>query len=50
MDDLERVLKAHAFLAGLAPEHTTFLVSCAKNVRWCLVSGCVRSSGIGASR
>jgi CRP-like cAMP-binding protein len=34
MDDLERVLRAHAFLAGLAPEHTAFLASCAKNVRF----------------
>ena len=34
MDDLERVLKAHAFLAGLAPEHTSFLVGCARNVRF----------------
>jgi CRP-like cAMP-binding protein len=34
MDDLERVLKAHPFLAGLAPEHTAFLVGCAKNVRF----------------
>jgi CRP/FNR family transcriptional regulator, cyclic AMP receptor protein len=34
MDDLERILTAHPFLAGLAPEHTAFLVSCAKNVRF----------------
>ncbi|MFO0555168.1 MAG: cyclic nucleotide-binding domain-containing protein [Polyangiaceae bacterium] len=34
MEDLERVLKAHPFLADLAPEHVRFLVGCAKNVRF----------------
>jgi len=34
MDDLERVLAAHPFLAGLAPEHVGFLVGCTKNLRF----------------
>lgn len=34
MDDLERILKAHPFLAELAAEHTRFLVGCAKNARF----------------
>lgn len=34
MDDLERVLRTHPFLADLAPEHLGFLVGCAKNVRF----------------
>lgn len=34
MDDLERVLRAHPFLADLEPEHVRFLVGCAKNVRF----------------
>jgi len=34
MDDLERVLRAHPFLADLAPEHVAFLVGCTKNVRF----------------
>jgi len=34
MDDLERVLAAHPFLAGLDPEHVRFLVGCAKNARF----------------
>jgi CRP-like cAMP-binding protein len=34
MDDLERVLRAHPFLAELEPEHVKFLVGCAKNVRF----------------
>lgn len=34
MDDLQRVLSAHPFLAGLEPAHSAFLVSCAKNVRF----------------
>jgi CRP-like cAMP-binding protein len=34
MDDLERVLRAHPFLADLEPEHVKFLVGCAKNVRF----------------
>ncbi len=34
MDDLERVLRTHPFVADLAPEHVGFLVSCTKNVRF----------------
>jgi CRP-like cAMP-binding protein len=34
MDDLERVLRAHPFLADLEPDHVKFLVGCAKNVRF----------------
>lgn len=34
MDDLERILKSHPFLTELAPEHTGFLVGCAKNLRF----------------
>jgi CRP-like cAMP-binding protein len=34
MDDLDRVLSAHPFLAGLEPAHVTFLVGCTKNVRF----------------
>jgi CRP-like cAMP-binding protein len=34
MDDLERVLRAHPFLAELEPEHVKFLVGCAKNLRF----------------
>lgn len=34
MDDLERVLSAHPFLAELESEHVRFLVGCAKNVRF----------------
>ena len=34
MEDLERVLKSHPFLADLAPEHLSFMVGCAKNVRF----------------
>jgi len=34
MDDLERVLKAHPFLAELEPDPVKFLVGCAKNVRF----------------
>lgn len=34
MDDLERVLRAHPFLAELDPDHVKFLVGCAKNVRF----------------
>lgn len=34
MDDLERVLRAHPFIAELAPEHVRFLVGCAKNLRF----------------
>lgn len=34
MDDLERVLKTHPFLAELEPEHLTFIVGCARNVRF----------------
>ena len=33
LHDLERVLVEHPFTRGLAPEHITFLVGCAKNVR-----------------
>ena len=34
MDDLERVLRAHPFLAELEPDHVKFLVGCTKNVRF----------------
>lgn len=34
MEDLERVLKAHPFLADLAPEHVAFIAGCARNVRF----------------
>jgi CRP-like cAMP-binding protein len=34
MDDLERVLKTHPFIADLEPEHVKFLVGCAKNLRF----------------
>jgi CRP/FNR family cyclic AMP-dependent transcriptional regulator len=34
MEDLERSLKAHAFLEGVEPEHVGFLVGCAKNERF----------------
>jgi len=34
MDDLERLLRAHPFLAELEPEHVRFLVGCARNVRF----------------
>lgn len=34
MEDLERVLKSHPFMAELAPEHMSFLVGCARNVRF----------------
>ncbi len=34
MEDLERILRAHPFLADLDPEHVRFLVGCAKNERF----------------
>lgn len=34
IEDLERSLKAHPFMADLEPEHVRFLVGCAKNVRF----------------
>ena len=34
MEDLERVLRSHPFANDLAAEHVTFLVGCAKNVRF----------------
>jgi CRP/FNR family transcriptional regulator, cyclic AMP receptor protein len=34
MDDLERVLRAHPFLADLEPEHVKFLVGCTRNARF----------------
>lgn len=34
MDDLERTLSSHPFLAELAPEHVRFLVGCTKNLRF----------------
>ena len=34
MDDLEQILRAHPFLAGLDPDHARFLVGCAKNTRF----------------
>ena len=34
MDDLERVLHTHPFVADLEPAHAKFLVSCTKNARF----------------
>lgn len=34
MDDLERILAAHPFLAALDPEHVRFLVGCTRNLRF----------------
>lgn len=34
MEDLERVLKSHPFMAELAPEHLAFISGCAKNARF----------------
>ncbi|HET7504765.1 MAG TPA: cyclic nucleotide-binding domain-containing protein [Kofleriaceae bacterium] len=34
MDDLERVLRAHPFLAELSPEHVRFMVGCTRNARF----------------
>jgi CRP/FNR family cyclic AMP-dependent transcriptional regulator len=34
MEDLERVLKSHPFLADLAVEHLAFIVGCARNMRF----------------
>jgi CRP-like cAMP-binding protein len=34
VDDLERILKVHPFMADLEPEHVRFLVGCAKNMRY----------------
>ncbi len=34
IEDLERSLRAHPFMADLEPEHTRFLVGCAKNARY----------------
>lgn len=34
MEDLERTLRKHPFLEGLAPEHVRVLVKCARNVRY----------------
>lgn len=34
MDDLERVLRTHPFVADLAPAHVQFLVGCTRNVRF----------------
>lgn len=34
MEDLERSLRAHPFMADLEPDHVRFLVSCAQNVRY----------------
>jgi CRP-like cAMP-binding protein len=34
MEDLERLLKSHPFLADLASEHVAFIGGCAKNVRF----------------
>jgi CRP/FNR family cyclic AMP-dependent transcriptional regulator len=34
MEDLERALRAHPFVADLEPEHVRFLVGCTKNVRF----------------
>jgi len=34
MEDLERILSAHSFLAGLEPERVRFLVGCTRNVRF----------------
>jgi CRP/FNR family cyclic AMP-dependent transcriptional regulator len=34
MEDLQRVLKSHPFLADLAPEHLAFIGGCARNTRF----------------
>jgi CRP-like cAMP-binding protein len=34
MDDLERLLRSHPFLAGLEPAHVTRLVGCSRNLRF----------------
>lgn len=34
MEDLERILKSHPFLADLAAEHLGFITGCARNVRF----------------
>ena len=34
MEDLERSLRRHPFLEGLAPEHVRVLVGCSRNVRY----------------
>lgn len=34
MDDLERILKAHPFLADLEPRQIAFLVGCTRNLRF----------------
>jgi CRP/FNR family cyclic AMP-dependent transcriptional regulator len=34
MDDLERILKTHAFLGDLEPEHLKFIVGCTRNMRF----------------
>ncbi len=33
MENLERIVKAHPFAAGLSPEHLSVLACCARNVR-----------------
>lgn len=34
MDDLEKILRVHPFLADLPPEHVRFLTGCARNARF----------------
>lgn len=34
MEDLERALRSHPFIADLEPDHVRFLVGCAANVRF----------------
>jgi CRP-like cAMP-binding protein len=34
MEDLERSLRAHPFMADLEPDHVRFLVGCAQNARY----------------
>lgn len=34
MDDLERTLRTHPFVAALAPAHVQFLVGCTRNARF----------------
>ena len=34
MEDLERVLRSHPFVAELAPEHVAFISGCARNLRF----------------
>jgi len=45
MDDLERILKAHPFMADLESDQLRFLVGCAKNVRFRAGDYLIREGG-----